>query len=468
MQDKDIGTHHFSLADAIHHPFFLSGIITVLSAGCLWGAVNLLLMGLRHSFGGVDYSWVLAHGHAMVFGFVGFFIMGFAYQAFPNFKNTTLWRPDLALSSLPLLVIGIGLQIFAHLLAPRSPFLELGLVAGLVQFAAVVIFAFVIIRTMRNSRKSETYDGFIYTALGWFLLAAIFNPIIFWLFEAASDDRQFLFRIAMFNIPYRDVELFGIAVIMILGVSLRYLPNTYALRMPSDKWRVFLLWGTNGAIVVGIVTSILKNFFVFRQIFSTENNMGNQWLNQWLMIVQEGAAIILLIAAAGTFWQYRLFSSVKDTKQDRGLKFIRAAYVWFIVATTMLALVPVYNFWVYKPLILRKLRSSSIPFSHAFFGAYRHALTVGFITMMIIGVSSKVTSTLAGLEARQANSLRATFLLLNLGNAARILTEIATDFFPAAYPLTGMTGFIELFGLVLWGYELVRNMGMFQKYVYTA
>lgn len=171
------------------------------------------------------------------------------------------------------------------------------------------------------------------------------------------------------------------------------------------------------------------------------------------MIVQEGAAIILLIAAVGSFRQYRLFRSIKDSKIDRSLKFIRAAYVWFIVATAMLVLVPVYNLLVYQP-----LTGARIPFSHAFFGAYRHALTVGFITMMIIGVSNKVAMTFSALETQRANSLWATFLLLNFGNAARILTEIATDFTPAAYLLTAMTGFIELFGLALWGYELVRNM----------
>ncbi|HIE27569.1 TPA: hypothetical protein EYP66_09805 [Candidatus Poribacteria bacterium] len=442
---KDIGARHFSSAYAIHRPFFLAGIITVLSVGCLWGAVNLLLMGLRQSFGGVNYSWVLAHGHAMVFGFVGFFIMGFAYQAIPRFKDAALWRPDIALSALPLMAIGIGLQILAHLIAKRPPFLELGLAAGLFQFAAVAIFASVIVRTIRQAQKPEGYDGFIYAALGWFLLAAIFNPVIFWLFETASDTNQFLFRIAIFNIPYRDVELFGIAVMMILGVSLRYLPQAYALHTPSNRWRIFLLLGTNSAIVVGIIMSMLRNLFVFRQNFSAGN--------QWLMMVQEGAAIILLIAAVGAFWQYRLFSSVKDSDFGYGLKFIRAAYVWFIVAMAMLVLVPVYNLLVYQP-----LTGARIPFSHAFFGAYRHALTVGFITMMIIGVSSKVATTFSGLEAQRNNSLWATFLLLNLGNAARILTEIATDFTPAAYPLTGMTGFIELFGLALWGYELLRNM----------
>ncbi|HEU4837490.1 MAG TPA: NnrS family protein [Pyrinomonadaceae bacterium] len=104
--------------DTIHRPFFVAGIATVLTLGCVWGAINLLTIGLKESFSAVSYSWVLAHGHAMVFGFVGFFIMGFAYQAVPGFKHAALWQPRLALSSLPLMIAGIVLQTVAHLRQP--------------------------------------------------------------------------------------------------------------------------------------------------------------------------------------------------------------------------------------------------------------------------------------------------------------------------------------------------------------
>jgi hypothetical protein len=104
------------------------------------------------------------------------------------------------------------------------------------------------------------------------------------------------------------------------------------------------------------------------------------------------------------------------------------------------------------------LSGSQVPFSHAFFGAYRHALTVGFIMMMIVGVSSKVVPTLSGIDVRRASSLKWTFVLLNVGNALRVGTEIATDFVPAAYRIMGISGFIEVAALSLWGYELLSNM----------
>jgi len=424
-----------SIADTIYRPFFLAGIATVLTLGCVWGAINLFTIGIKESFAGVNYSWVLAHAHAMVFGFVGFFIMGFAYQAFPRFKHASLWRPRLAFAALPLMITGILLQTVAHLLSPPS--LSLEIVGATIQFLSIVIFGTTILMTARLAKKPETYDRFVYASLAWFLVAAIANPVIFKLFELPGNRKELLFNLATFNIPYRDVQLLGIAVVMILGVSLRLLPHAYGLREPSRRWQSFLFWGVNGSILAGLV------------LFLAGMVSGNHWL----LMIEWFTTIVLLIIAIGTPFQYRLFGLVTPSEQDRGLKFIRAAYAWFIVAAAMLVFTPIYNFGIYMP-----ITGSEVPFSHAFFGAYRHALTVGFIMMMIVGVSSKVVPTLSGVDLKRANSLWPTFVLLNLGNLTRVSFQIATDFSPLAYRVMGVSGFIEVVGLTLWGYELFANM----------
>jgi len=419
-----------------HRPFFLAGIATVLTLGCVWGAINLFTIGVKESFSAVNYSWVLAHGHAMVFGFVGFFIMGFAYQAVPRFKQTTLWRPRLAFSTLPLMIAGIILQTVAHLSSPPS--LPLEVVASVFQMLAVTVFTAVMVQTIRRSGKREVYDRFLYAASAWFLIAAIANPIIFKLFELPGSREQLLFNLATFNIPYRDVQLLGLAVVMILGMSLRLLPHAYGFREPSRQWTTILFWSVNGAILAGIV------FFVGGMISG----------NHWLLMLQWLAAVALLVIAVATPFQYRLFGPVRES--DRSLKFIRAAHIWFIIATAMLVFTPIYNFGIYMP-----LTGSHVPFSHAYFGAYRHALTVGFIMMMIVGVSSRVVP-------GRSNLLWPTFVLLNLGNLTRVSFQIATDFSPSGYPIMGISGFIEVVGLTLWGYELLSNMFLRENRVSSA
>ena len=97
-------------------------------------------------------------------------------------------------------------------------------------------------------------------------------------------------------------------------------------------------------------------------------------------------------------------------------------------------------------------------------GSHRHAFTVGFISMMILGVSSRVVPILAGIDAKRMNSLWAPFVLFNVGCAGRAWLQVVTDFVPSvAYPLIGFTGFIELGALLWWGIELWRTMNLAAK-----
>src|SRR6185295_9573905 len=150
-----------------------------------------------------------------------------------------------------------------------------------IQAIAVIAFALVMMQTIRQANKPENYDRFLYAALCWFLIAAIANPVIFKLFELAGSRQELLFNLATFNIPYRDVQLLGIAVVMILGVSLRLLPHAYGFREPSRRWQSFLFWGVNGSILGGAV------FFI----------AGMTSGNHWLLMLQWLASIVLLAVA---------------------------------------------------------------------------------------------------------------------------------------------------------------------------
>src|SRR5580765_929249 len=95
------------IADTIYRPFFKAGIAVVLTLGAAWGAWLLLRIGLEGSFRAVGLHEVNAHGHAQIFGWVGLFVMGFAYQAFPRFKHASLVFPRLAVASLGLMLTGL-------------------------------------------------------------------------------------------------------------------------------------------------------------------------------------------------------------------------------------------------------------------------------------------------------------------------------------------------------------------------
>jgi len=397
----------------------------------MMGAVALAIIATTRSFGSFAlFPWIEAHANAQVFGWVGFFVMGFAYQAFPRFKFTTLWNPRLANLSLWLMAAGITLRILAEPLAARSLFFYLGLVSSALQLAAVAIFIRVLLKTFaQSSQPSQFYDKFIYASLAWFALAALVEPVMYYLRNTAPNPQVLLRHIATFWGPYRDVQLLGFGVVMIFGVSQRFIPAVYGFRDSSVRASNTGFWLFNGALAAGIVSYLA--FYTTR-----------------LPVFRVGLALSALgLCASFILFAINVRIFERTHERDRSLKFLRAAYVWAIVAALMLVVFPLYN-------VLTGQK-----FSHAFFGGYRHALTVGFMSMMIVGVSSKIVPILSGMDLRRLNSLRLPFVLLNSGNILRVSSQILTEHLGAwIYVPLGVSGFIEVIALSLWGAHLWKAM----------
>ena len=72
------------------------------------------------------------------------------------------------------------------------------------------------------------------------------------------------------------------------------------------------------------------------------------------------------------------------------------------------------------------LAQIGMPFSHAFTGATRHAVPVGFISQMIIGVGMHVVARLNGLGEDRLPAVWRVFWVLNLGNAGRVVLPAFT------------------------------------------
>jgi hypothetical protein len=155
-------------ADAIYRPFFRSAIVVVLTAGAVWGAYLLLRIAWFGSFRSAGLHEVNAHGHAQIFGWVGLFVMGFAYQAFPRFKHATLALPGLAWASLGLMLTGLVGRTFGEPLADVVYGAgEVAVASAWAEVAACVLFVSVVAATWRRAgQRLAVYDGYILSALG--------------------------------------------------------------------------------------------------------------------------------------------------------------------------------------------------------------------------------------------------------------------------------------------------------------
>ena len=422
-----------SLPDFIYRRFFKAGIAIVLSVGGLWGAVNLAQIALGRNFLQVRLLPAIhAHAHAMIFGWVGLFVMGFAYQSFPRFKNTTLWRPELANASFYLMLAGIVGRMAAELLQPQPGAVALGGLAAVVELAAISLFLFIIFRTASQSVEPHNpYEKFLLASFGWFFLQAIVSDVFFFAKATATSQSELIRRIALIDGPLRDIQVLGFAALVIAGVSQRFVPRVYALE-PPRRDRLNLIFA-------------LMNISLVLDIVSYLGVVGTH--NWHFAIGLELAYVMMPLWAALLVRQLGVFG--RPGNGDRSLKFIQAAYVWLIVATAMMPLFPFYGALTHQV------------FAHSYMGAQRHAITVGFISLMILGVSARVVPILAGVDSKKLDSLWGPFLLINLGCAGRVGLQILTDFAPAvAYPLIGLTGFVEVVALAWWGIGLWRVMNL--------
>src|SRR5262249_31409105 len=99
--------------------------------------------------------------------------------------------------------------------------------------------------------------------------------------------------------------------------------------------------------------------------------------------------------------------------------------------------------------------ASHLGFSHAYYGAIRHAITVGFISLMIVGVAAKVVPTLSGIDIHKLPGLWIPFLLINTGCTLRVVAHTWTGVTPASCPIAGVSGLLEVLGLAIWGLHLL-------------
>jgi hypothetical protein len=424
---------------SIFRPFFLAGIFSVLTTGCMLGAFALFGIAQRASYtASATTPFVLAHANSQLFGWVGLFVMGFALQLHPPRRSRARLYHQLAAWSLGLIAVAIALRFAAEPLVDhnRAVWMPVGILSAVLEVFAVVLF-------IANSglTRAKTVDEtrgktvglpwqslLVFASLGWWLLAAVAEPITFALSHQPDKTTSILF-VAKWFVPYRDSQFLGFVVNMIFGVGLARFTAYFGLPAADRKLALtgFALWN------VGLIARMVGWVASF--------NAGMQPGSECTYYV---GGLLLAAGALYLVGASRVFERAQE--QSGSIKFIRTALGWLLLSGLLFILEPLH------------LRSIGAPFSHAYTGAIRHAVTVGSISQMILGVSSFAVSRFRGRQEMAALTSWTVFLLLNLGNTLRVGLQIVTDYTPAAFAPMGISGFIELVALILWAGYMVRAL----------
>ncbi len=408
----------------LHHRYFVAAIATVITVGAGWGVGLLWQIAAAGRFTGVSLQDINAHGQAQIDGWVGLFIMGFALQMFPPVWHVRLagrrWR-WLPLAAMLGGVILRSVAMSAPLGASGPP---LALAGSGLQVAATALFAWMLVRTFRRSlERLQPWMGFVFLAVGCLVAQAILDGWHTWRTMVASSREVLLAQVSTFQAPLRDLQIHGLALCMILGVSQRFLPPFLGVSSTPARRG----WFSLSTIAAGLVLE--STFFIALRLTGDHRWAAGLFLG-WVMLAVGCGAVVL----PWSLWR-------RPPRNQRSALFIRLAYAWLGMSLAMLLLLPMYQ------------AVSGLPFSHAYYGAIRHAVTVGFVSQMIVGVSMLVVP----LTPRDA-TLRPTLVLLNLGCFLRVTLQVASDWTPFAFRVIGASGVLELTGLLVWAAVLSRGL----------
>lgn len=416
----------------IYRPFFLAGILAVLTAGCTIGAVALVGIAQQGSYiSGPWTPYILAHANSQLYGWVGFFVMGFALQQHAPSESKLKLFYRLAYWSMALMAVGIGLRFAAEPLVRSNPavWLPVGIGSCILQFVAVALFLANTQLTRHRSGQPLTWQTrFVFGSLGWLFLVAAAEPFFFANAHQADPLDSILFVAQYFN-PYRDAQFLGFVTMMIFGVALVKMNSCFGAKPAHEGIGrfAFTLWN------VGLVARMVGWVIAFRHGFEP----GSTFAYTAGGVLLATSAVLLVIAT-------RMFEPLASRLPSH--KFVRGSLVWLLITGALI---------IFEPLHLKLVGA---PFSHAYTGGVRHALTVGFISQMILGVGLHVVSRMNDLPERAQASLWSVFWLVNIGNAGRVFLQIATDYAPASFHPMGWTGFVELAGIAIWAYTMARPM----------
>jgi uncharacterized protein involved in response to NO len=392
--------------------YVVTGLLFLLLPGTFLGVWNLVSISGRHSLDGLSQSWLQAHGHAQIFGWIGTFIMGIGYYSLSKMGGLMPFSVTRGWTSWTLWTGGITLRWVANVsewnwrvLLPVSAALQL--------IAFLIFFVTVSRHKPKSAQRSgmETWMVLVIASTVSLLLALLMNQVetVFLALNSAHPeiphwlDQRYLFLAA-----------WGFPVLAVWGFNARWLPVFLGLREPSKRGLLAAL----AASACGISAALLGQFLL--------------------------ATALLMAASILASFALRVFQRSRKPAKTRGVSgsfphFVRGAYVWLLVAAALgvyAAIADAYG---------------------GIWGASRHSLTVGFLATMVFAIGQRVLPAFCGMRLLYSVKLMfASLAILNLGCLLRVASEVPAyeSNLWAAWRILPVSAVTELTAVILFAVNL--------------
>jgi uncharacterized protein involved in response to NO len=396
--------------------YISAGLAFMLLPGTFLGVWNLISITDRRAADSVPPAWIQAHGHAQIFGWIGSFILGIGFYSIPKLRRSAqpfaLWAAWLCWT---LWTAAVALRWAANVylwhwraLLPATAAMEV--------LAFLVFLRAVSGHEVKGAGK-EKLDVWIWVviiaSLGFLgdLLVNLAASV-----AAAVRGTGPSFPPA-FDQRFLVLSTWGFLVPFVWGFSAKWLPVFLGLREVRGG-RLLAAVGLNTA---GVVCALAGQTVA--------------------------ASVLLLAGGAVAVWALRLFERPQQAPKIKGVHssfpvFVRLAYVWLLIAAGL-------GIW-----------AATLTDAPGAWGASRHALTVGFLAMMVFSIGQRILPAFSGMRLLFSPRLMfAALALLTLGYTLRVCCEALAyqGFARWAWSLLPVSAVIELSAVVAFAVNLTAT-----------
>lgn len=394
--------------------YVATGLLFMLLPGTFLGVWNLISISSQRTLSSLSPAWLQAHGHAQIFGWLGTFILGIGFYSLSKMGNLPAFAVSRGWVSFALWTTGLALRWVAgvmlwqwRILLPLSAALELA--AFLVFFGTVSQHRPA--EPAAAPRQKEPWMLIVIASTVGFLatLVANFAVLIYVVLRLDSPAIPHVLDQRLLALP-----TWGFLIPAVWGFNARWLPIFLGLRAPRARW----LFAALGIAWISVV-AMLSGFAIL-------------------------STVLLPFAALAAIEGLGVFEPSIRPAKINGVHpsfpvFVRGAYVWLLIASVLSVAAAVGD------------RQGGI------WGASRHALTVGFLATMVFAIGQRILPAFCGARVLfSRNMMFASLLLLNLGCALRVASEIPAyeGYLHQAWSVLPVSAVVELIAVTLFAANL--------------
>jgi len=408
--------------------YLKTSLLLALTAGFGIGLLAVLGRAGGPDLGRYWLPLIQAHGQVQLLGWVGLFVVGVAYHVVPRFRGVAPVSRRVALATYALLLGAVLVRAVGQPLAVAMPLPGVFTLAALLQLLASGLFAATMARCLDPRQgRWEGYEPYLLAAGGWLVLAGLLQGAI----AVRADAMGGGLVASLLTEPYLAATFYGFALMATFGVTRRAIPLFMGLRPTHERLAAVAC----GLLNLGVALQVGGG--VASALAGPE---------PWRVAVLGGVMVLLggAVAFVLALHLYERAPMAPGAGQPRAHEpYVRTAYGWLLVSLGLSAALAVWE-----------LADGTVPSAGAA-NAARHALALGYLSLLIFGVASRIVPVFGGVALWRRPLLVPLYVVFNAGVVLRVVGELlgsADALGRGVVAVSGLLGYagLALFALVLW------------------